>query len=184
METTSQESLALSIAIRAHYDQEDRAGMPYIWHPLRIALKMETPLERIVAILHDVVEDTFGKPNQITLQDIHAAFSMDIVYAVDALTRREPGMPIPLSPPELEAKTPIEKALGYSMWKAHTGVKEDYFDYIERAGANPLARKVKFGDLEDNSDTTRLNLITDQDKERLERYAKAAARLRELEAQS
>ena len=49
---------ALAIAVEAHRGQKDRAGKPYILHPLRVMGRVSTEDEQIVAILHDVVEDT------------------------------------------------------------------------------------------------------------------------------
>lgn len=48
-----------------------------------------------------------------------------------------------------------------------------YFDYIDKIKANPLARKVKLSDLEDNMNFSRLKEITDKDRERLAKYEKA-----------
>ncbi len=49
---------AYMIANRAHKGQVDKAGKPYILHPLYVMSKMHTEEEAIVAILHDVIEDT------------------------------------------------------------------------------------------------------------------------------
>jgi (p)ppGpp synthase/HD superfamily hydrolase len=49
---------AIKIAVEAHAGQVDKAGQPYILHPLRCMLKVETDIQRISAVLHDVVEDT------------------------------------------------------------------------------------------------------------------------------
>lgn len=50
-------SRAITIAVQAHDGQTDKAGQPYILHPLRVMLAMETEDDRIVAVLHDVIED-------------------------------------------------------------------------------------------------------------------------------
>jgi len=47
----------IAIAAKAHEGQVDKAGAPYILHPLRVMLRLRTDEERIVAVLHDVVED-------------------------------------------------------------------------------------------------------------------------------
>lgn len=76
---------ALEIAIKAHSGQKDKVGAPYILHPLRIMMKMDTTEERIVAALHDVIEDS-----DITLEDLReAGFHKSILEAVDGLTRRK-----------------------------------------------------------------------------------------------
>ena len=70
---------ALALAARAHKGQYDLAGAPYICHPMRVALAQTDERARIVAILHDVVEDT-----PITYDDLaHAGFDADIIAAVD-----------------------------------------------------------------------------------------------------
>ena len=76
---------AIEIAISAHKNQSDKAGKPYLLHPLRLMLKMRTDAEMIAAVLHDVVEDSAW-----TLDDLRSeGFSEEIVAAVDHLTRRE-----------------------------------------------------------------------------------------------
>ena len=49
---------AIAIAAMAHEGQVDKAGMPYILHPLRMMLSVDTPEACMAAVLHDVVEDT------------------------------------------------------------------------------------------------------------------------------
>ena len=49
---------AIEIAVEAHKGQTDKAGMPYILHPLRLMFQMKTDNEKIAAVLHDVVEDS------------------------------------------------------------------------------------------------------------------------------
>jgi len=76
---------ALEIAVKAHTGQKDKVGAPYILHPLRIMMRMDTEEEQIVAALHDVVEDS-----DITLEDLRqAGFPQSVLEAVDCLTRRK-----------------------------------------------------------------------------------------------
>lgn len=75
---------AIRLAARQHDGQLDKAGEPYILHPLRVMLTQTEPAARITAALHDVVEDT-----EVTLEDLSQDFSDEIVAAVDALSRRE-----------------------------------------------------------------------------------------------
>ena len=77
-------SEAISIAVTVHDGQVDKAGQPYILHPLRVMLAMGNDTDRIAAVLHDVVEDN----RDWQLADL-AGFGPDIVAAIDALTRRE-----------------------------------------------------------------------------------------------
>jgi (p)ppGpp synthase/HD superfamily hydrolase len=77
---------AIILAVEAHAGQTDKAGEPYILHPLRVMLRLTDPTERIVAVLSDVIEDS-----HYTLSDLEEmGFPQDIVSALDALTRR-PG---------------------------------------------------------------------------------------------
>jgi len=74
---------ALALATRAHTGQVDKVGQPYIQHPQRVAAQFADEALRVIAILHDVVEDT-----SVTLEEIAAAFGPEIAADVDALTRR------------------------------------------------------------------------------------------------
>ncbi len=75
---------AILIAGHAHQGQKDKAGAPYILHPLRMMQQMETETEQVVAVLHDVVEDTTW-----TLEGLRGeGFSEEVIAAVDCLTRR------------------------------------------------------------------------------------------------
>ncbi|PSB29764.1 HD domain-containing protein [Chlorogloea sp. CCALA 695] len=49
---------AISIATSAHKNQVDKGGKPYIEHPLRVMKQMMSDAARIVAVLHDVIEDS------------------------------------------------------------------------------------------------------------------------------
>jgi (p)ppGpp synthase/HD superfamily hydrolase len=74
---------AIEIAARSHAGQVDKAGQPYILHPLRLMLAVTSPNERMAAVLHDVVEDT-----PVTLDDLAAeGFPPDVLAAVKALTK-------------------------------------------------------------------------------------------------
>ena len=74
---------AISLAAEAHRDQKDKANASYILHPLRVMLRMETETDRIIAVLHDVVEDS-----GVTVQDLQkAGYSAEIVEAIRYLTR-------------------------------------------------------------------------------------------------
>ena len=76
---------AIRIAVNAHMGQKDKAGAPYILHPLRVMMRMESEREMIAAVLHDVVEDT-----ACTLETLRReGFPADTLCALDHLTRRE-----------------------------------------------------------------------------------------------
>jgi len=73
---------AIRIALDAHAGQEDKAGRPYILHPLTLMLQMDTEEEMIVAVLHDVVEDS-----NVTLDELATAgFPPDVLAALALLT--------------------------------------------------------------------------------------------------
>lgn len=76
---------ALAIALCAHQGQKDKAGAPYILHPLRVMMRMETELEMVAAVLHDVVEDS-----ALTVEDLYReGIPEAAVKAVVHLTRGE-----------------------------------------------------------------------------------------------
>ncbi len=131
---------AISIAVDAHRGKQDRYGAPYILHPLRVMARVSTPEEKVVAILHDVVEDT-----RWTFEDLESeGFPLGVISALKCLTKQE---------------------------------GEDYDDFVERSASNPLARRVKLADLEDNMDIRRLPHVGDEDRQRFAKYLKAWRRL-------
>lgn len=74
---------AIAIAATAHAGQVDKGGAPYILHPLKVMLRMSTQEERIVAVLHDVVEDC-----GISLDDLRKeGFSEEILSAIESVTK-------------------------------------------------------------------------------------------------
>lgn len=128
--------LAVNIALNAHKGQKDKASKPYILHPLRLMGKMQTPEEMVVAVLHDVLEDS-----TLTAVDlVKHGISVEIVNAIECLTKRS---------------------------------DEIYDDYLERVSSSALAVKVKLADLEDNMNILRLDLVTDKDLSRLQKYHQA-----------
>ena len=75
---------AKSLAFQMHDGQTDKAGLPYITHPPRVAERMEAPEAQVVGWLHDAVEDT-----SLTLSEIEERFGPETAAAVDAISRRE-----------------------------------------------------------------------------------------------
>ena len=127
---------AIAIAVEAHKGQKDKVGAVYILHPLRVMARVNTEAEKIVAILHDVVEDT-----RWTFDDLRKeGFSEEVIAAIDCVTKRE---------------------------------GEAYEDFVKRAAPNPIARRVKIADLEDNMDVRRVETVTPKDAERWNKYLKA-----------
>lgn len=76
---------AIGLALNAHTGQVDKGGNPYILHPLSVMMRVKNTNGKIVAVLHDVVEDC-----GVTVSDLQeAGFNSEIVDAVLALTRGE-----------------------------------------------------------------------------------------------
>ena len=77
--------LAIEVAIEGHKGRKDRYGEPYILHPLRVMMKMNTREEKITAVLHDIIEDT-----DMTLDELRKkGFPENILTAIDCLSKRE-----------------------------------------------------------------------------------------------
>ena len=75
---------ALALAALAHKGQLDKAGQPYIFHPIRLMMNVSDEQARIVALLHDVVEDS-----PVTMDQLRAlGYSEEILAALDCVTRR------------------------------------------------------------------------------------------------
>ncbi len=76
---------ALQIAVRAHAGQQDKSGAAYIFHPLRVMSRCRSDEARIVALLHDVVEDT-----SVTFAELEGdGFSEAVLNALRLVTHRE-----------------------------------------------------------------------------------------------
>ena len=132
---------AMRLCFDAHKNQTDKSGLPYVFHPFHVAEQMKDEVTMIVALLHDVVEDT-----DYTLDDIAAmGFGQDVVEALTLMTH-DKNVP--------------------------------YLDYVAKIKDNPVARAVKLADLAHNSDPTRLDVIDEKAKERLDKYQKAIAILK------
>jgi (p)ppGpp synthase/HD superfamily hydrolase len=137
---------AIAISAEAHAGQIDKAGAPYVLHPLRMMLSMSSIDERIGAILHDVCEDCPGW----TLDRLRReGFSDLIVDALQSVTKRD---------------------------------GEDYVDFVRRAAANPIGRRVKLADLHDNSDLSRIAVPSERDFRRIEKYRRAIDLIKRLPA--
>ena len=128
---------AIAIAAEAHAGQVDKAGVPYVLHPLRMMLRMSSIDDRIVAVLHDLCEDCPGWSfDQLRTE----GFSDLIIESLDSVTKRD---------------------------------GEGYEDFVRRAAANPIGRRVKLADLIDNSDLSRIADPSEHDFRRIEKYRRA-----------
>ena len=76
---------AIALAVKAHKGQVDKADQVYILHPLRVMFAVDGEIARMVAVLHDVIEDS-----DTTLDDLLAmGYPNEVISALDCLTRRE-----------------------------------------------------------------------------------------------
>jgi (p)ppGpp synthase/HD superfamily hydrolase len=74
---------AIEIAVEAHKGQVDKGGQPYILHPLRVMMSVSGESEKIVAVLHDVVEDS-----DWTFEALFAeGFSVEVIGALKSVTK-------------------------------------------------------------------------------------------------
>ena len=74
---------AIMLAAEMHEGQKDKSGKPYIYHPLAVMMKVKSKTAKIVAVLHDTVEDT-----NLELMDLKdAGYSEKVIEAVDAITK-------------------------------------------------------------------------------------------------
>jgi (p)ppGpp synthase/HD superfamily hydrolase len=78
---------ALRLCFDIHKDQVDKSGLPYVFHPFHLAEQMETEETTIVALLHDVVEDS-----DLTLKDLRQMGFSDTVIAALALLTHDPAV--------------------------------------------------------------------------------------------
>lgn len=76
---------ALQIAVKAHSGQIDKSGSAYIFHPIRVSNRCSTDDERIVALLHDTIEDTEVTTEYLLME----GFPRNIVDAILSVTRNE-----------------------------------------------------------------------------------------------
>lgn len=126
---------ARTLAAMKHAGAVDKAGAPYIDHPARVAARFDDPELKVIAWLHDLVEDT-----DVSLTEILDAFGPDTAEAIDALTHRK-GEP----------------------WAV----------YLARVKLNPVATAVKISDLIDNSNLSRMPVVTAKDVKRQAKYNRA-----------
>jgi (p)ppGpp synthase/HD superfamily hydrolase len=153
---------AIALASDVHLKQMDKAGAPYILHPLEVMQRATSyyvnnsdgwKLEdvQIVAVLHDVLEDIHEDhrwERDRLRERIGLAFGKSIHDAVDAITKAQ------------------DRA-------------ETYEEYLGRVEANWMARIVKIADLSHNLDAFRIpsSRITTRDYERWDKYHRALVRL-------
>jgi (p)ppGpp synthase/HD superfamily hydrolase len=78
---------AIALAVEGHEGHRDAEGRPYVLHALRVMARAETDLERVVAVLHDTVENG---GDRVTFERLRAeGYPEEVIAAVDCLTDRE-----------------------------------------------------------------------------------------------
>lgn len=76
---------AIEIAASAHSTQKDKGGSPYILHPIRVMMSLNTEEEKIVGVLHDVVEDSEDWDFDRLREE---GFAEDIISALKSVTKQ------------------------------------------------------------------------------------------------
>jgi len=142
--------LALELACRIHRGQTDKAGKPYILHPLAVwhRVRFEDEETQIAALLHDALEDVAKEAppeereiaRRVLCETIQKVFGDDVYATVLALTRLD---------------------------------DEVYFQYVKRAGANPRAKKIKKADLQENMSPERIAALSEKERGIVDRYRRA-----------
>ena len=82
---TEQTKKALKLCFEAHKGQEDKSGTPYVFHPFHLAEQMNTEETTIVALLHDVIEDT----DYIIEDLVEMGFEKNVTDAISLMTHSE-----------------------------------------------------------------------------------------------
>ena len=132
----------MRLCFQAHKNQTDKSDIPYVFHPIHLAEQMEDEDTTVVALLHDVVEDT-----DYTIDDLAAMGFHERVLDAIRLMTHDDDVP--------------------------------YMDYVAKIKENAIAKAVKLADLAHNSDITRLDVIDEKAKARVEKYARAIQLLKE-----
>lgn len=79
---------AMKLCFKAHKEQVDKSGIPYVFHPIHLAEQMEDEDTTVVALLHDVIEDT-----EYTIKDLEdMGFNQNVIAAISLMTHAE-GVP-------------------------------------------------------------------------------------------
>lgn len=139
---------AIALAQTAHANQVDKAGAPYIDHPLRVMNSLNSYTEKIVGVLHDSIEDS-----ELTLEDLeNAGFPDEVLEAIEAITKR----------PQEDYQIYLNRVMGNAI-------------LLRRRYANAL--RVKIADMLDNMDIKRIAEPTEKDGKRLKKYQEVLPQL-------
>jgi (p)ppGpp synthase/HD superfamily hydrolase len=135
---------AIDFAVSKHAGQVDKSGKPYIGHVFAVALRLADEVDD--AIIAGLLHDTV-EDTDTTLDEIEEKFGADVRYAVDSVTRREPSTGWPK--------------------------KELYRDFVSRAIADSIGKRVKIADLTDNMSEQRMSQLPESERGIMSRYEKA-----------
>lgn len=128
---------AIILATNAHRGQTDKAGEPYVLHPLRVMFTFPPYMlrERITAVLHDTLEDTALTEDDLQREGVPA----ECIYAIKLLTYSDHD--------KMNAMT--------------------YLDFVNRCRHDPIARQVKIADIKDNTSLERMLRLDTKTQQRL-----------------
>ena len=128
-------SNAIRLAAINHAGQFRYNGDPYIFHPIRVMQKVDTVEAKIVAVLHDIVEDT-----DVTLADLKKELFDHLRDITDGYTQSYIGI--------------IIRSIELLTKKGG----ESYDQYLEAVAKSKLAVRVKLADIEDNTDVLKMSV--------------------------
>ena len=130
---------ALKLCFEAHKDQTDKSGLPYVFHPFHLAEQMPDEKTTVVALLHDVIEDT-----DYTLDDMkNMGFSDDILSAI-ALMTHDDGVPY-MEYVALIKKNPIAKMVKLADLRHNSDMSRlDKVTAHDRERAEKYKKAIKF----------------------------------------
>ena len=125
--------MALRLCFQAHRDQLDKGGMPYVFHPFHLAEQMLDEDTTVLALLHDVVEDT-----PYTLADLAPmGFSQKVLEAL-ALMTHDPAIPYMDYVAKIKAN-PLARAVKLADLRHNSDITR-----LEHVDARTLARIEKY----------------------------------------
>ena len=130
---TEQTKKAMKLCFKAHKRQTDKSGLPYVFHPFHLAEQMTDEVTTVVALLHDVIEDTHYTLKKVKKQ----GFSDDVLEALALLTH-DPKVPYMDYVREIK-KNPIAKAVKLADLRHNTDLSR-----VDVVDDKVLARREKY----------------------------------------
>lgn len=130
---TTKTKQALKLCFAAHKEQTDKSGMPYVFHPFHLAEQMQTEDAVIVALLHDVVEDS-----DYTLEDLTAMGFDPVITEALALLTHDEDVPY-MDYVRAIKENPLAKAVKLADLKHNSDISR--LDTVDEAA---LARREKY----------------------------------------